>query len=481
LAASVLVAVLLATPDPAAPADRRDLEIEWVGAAGDEIEPNDGALGVFAPLSSEGDADQDRARFRVRISSSRRRPAVRLSLASVDPQSGRTRDRLPLIELHQDGAGWLTTPWLVVVSNSEDRNAPHLARRSLRVTLGDRVEARVRRGAGRAEVSSLMVGRPTGEAHPLAIVKFPLRATVLTSTPGGPPLVGGNVPGARVVMRHQLAVLNEVLASCAITVGPLADVEIAIADPPGPCLLAVGGPIGLPSAGGEVRLTVDGNRLGPLKVGAGYTPLETARILSRVLERAGFLVEMSVNARANNAAFETADLVVRRADGDLAELGSWDEQPLTTDPLQPLAIGAVRLDDGLEPYGPNSLRAGTLEERTLVKALASGERKAVEIFVVSRLTGSRKQGESFVASNGSSVRDVAIVDLRALGRARQAYTLAHEVGHVLLDDLGHPDGRGDRRTFLLMHSRSSSAVGGPRRLTPAQCDAMRSRAVELAL
>jgi hypothetical protein len=68
-----------------------------------------------------------------------------------------------------------------------------------------------------------------------------------------------------------------------------------------------------------------------------------------------------------------------------------------------------------------------------------------------------------------------IIDWRALARARQSFTVPHEIGHLLLGDLTHPDGRGDRRPWLLMNSRASSAVGGPRLIDPASCALMRDR------
>jgi hypothetical protein len=74
---------------------------------------------------------------------------------------------------------------------------------------------------------------------------------------------------------------------------------------------------------------------------------------------------------------------------------------------------------------------------------------------------------------------VVILDLPALARARQSYTLAHEVAHLLLDDLGHPDDAGDLRPSLLMSSFASSAVDGPKRLTAADCEAMRTRSAGL--
>ncbi|MBW2277798.1 MAG: hypothetical protein JRF63_09920 [Deltaproteobacteria bacterium] len=438
------------------------------------------ALGVFSPLAAEGSVQQDAARFRVLVDTPPGRPSSRLTLASVDPRTSRVRDRLRFVDLVRHRDGRLATPWLVLVSHPEDRSAPGFARRSLNVALGDVVQARLRLGGDRAQVFRMPVGRPSGERHPLAVRPIELRVSVLNAEAGGPPIVGGDMEGAREVMRHQISVLNDVLAPCGISAGPVAEVEVTVVDPPGPCLLSVGGRSGLPSAGGDVRLTVDGERYGPFRVGVGYAPVETARVLARKLEEAGFVADLSFNARASNAAFATTDIVVRHQDGSLADLGAWLDEPLTTDRVQSLSIGEVQLDDGLEPFGPNELATGTLEERTLVKALCAGDPRVIEIFVVSRFTGLRKQGESFVGSNRSALANVAIVDWRALGRARQAYTLAHEIGHILLDDLEHPDSRGDRRPFLLMHSRASSAVGGPMRITPEQCEVMRANAAALA-
>ncbi len=367
----------------------------------------------------------------------------------------------------------LATPWLVAVSSREDREAPELEGRALLVRLTDRVEARVRRGGGRARVSLRRVARPAGEDHPLSVRRLSVRVTVLRARRGGPPVVGGDERGAREVARHQLAVLDEVLAQCAIRVGPPREVEVLVADPPGPSLLAVGGDLGTPSAGGRIRLEVDGRRLDPWHVGTGNTPIETARDIAWRLREAGYLADPSANARNPHQAYGTADVVVRRADGTPAELSGWPGEPLSTDPAQPLEIGSVRLEDGLRPYGSRTILSGTVEERALVKLLGSTDQETVDLFLVNRFTGGGKQGESFVRSSGSSLSGVAIADLLALERTRQTYAVAHEIGHVLLDELGHPEDRGDDRPGLLMHSRSSSAVDGPRRITPRQCERMR--------
>jgi hypothetical protein len=476
LCAVALVCALSST----APADEQPMDLTWIDAGGSRLSEEDDALGVYSAVAAQLSVQRDPARFRIIVDGPARSPSLRLTLASVDPETGRVRDRLRWVDLARRRDGRLITPWLVLVSHPEDRTTPGLARRTLRVALGDVVEARLRRGGDRARVFRMPVGRPAGEDHPLAIRRIELRASVLRSAPGGPPIVGGDPTGAQEVMRHQIRVLNDVLAPCGISTGPVEEVEVAVVDPPGHCMLSVGGRAALPSAGGDARLTVDGERLGPFRVGAGFSPVETARVLARELRDAGFEARVSVNARIANAAFPTADIVVRRRGGAPAELGLWPDEPLSTDSAQEISIGVVSLDDGLEPFGPNDLAVGTLEERTLVKALSSGEPRVLEVFVVNRFTGSRKQGESFVASNRSALANVAIVDWRALDRARQAYTLAHELGHVLLDDLEHPDSRGDRRPFLLMHSRASSAVGGPMRITKEQCQIMRANAAALA-
>ena len=312
---------------------------------------------------------------------------------------------------------------------------------------------------------------------PILVVR--MRVIVLRASPGRAPIIGGDDAGAREVIRHQIEVANQVMSQCHIRVRSSNEMDIVIADPPGPCMLSVGEKYGLPSSGGEVRLTIDGGKLGPWNISGELTPEQTARALIRYIENAGFRTELTVGVRGSTDAFAQADLLVRRADGTLAEIGRWPHKPLTTDSMQSIDIGMVRLDDGLESYGVNEINMGTLEERTLLRALSNKEPGTVEIFIVNWFEGSRKQGESFIASPAGTLGDAAILDWRALGRARTAYTFTHELGHLLLGDLSHPDSRGDRRTWLLMHSRASSAVGGPNRITEEQCSIMRARLEEL--
>ena len=48
-------------------------------------------------------------------------------------------------------------------------------------------------------------------------------------------------------------------------------------------------------------------------------------------------------------------------------------------------------------------------------------------------------GESFIGQDGGAIRNVVVTDRAGIRSNQASFTLAHEVGHVLLDDPGHPD------------------------------------------
>jgi hypothetical protein len=472
LAACVLAAVCLGALAAWSAAPSPQIEVRFVDSSGAAIDPASGGIALWRPDDPDEGAGASAGAFRIEVSGVTKGAPVRVRLASRERSGTDARDTLEIAGIDgTTGAAAVRTPLLVLVADADDRNAPRLAGRALRAALGDVIEARVTAGKGPEASVRTTAGGPPHERKVLEV-----HVTVLRASLGGPPIVGGDEPGARAVMTSQLRVLGEVLSQCAI--GPV-ETGFVVADPPGPCLIAVGSRFGLPSAGGELRVQVDGRRLGPWRVPSGLQPIETAGEIGRRLVEAGFLAEVTGNARLAGAAHGTADVLVRRPDGTLSSIGPWPSRPLTTDPRQSLDVGEVRLDDGLSVCRDDLVRSGTLEERTLVKALAGRESRALEIIVAGRFAGAPKQGESFVRSSRSSLRDAVILDVPALARARQSYTLAHEVAHVLLDDLTHPDDRGDARPFLLMNSFASSAVNGPKRLTAADCAAMRARSAEL--
>jgi hypothetical protein len=120
-------------------------------------------------------------------------------------------------------------------------------------------------------------------------------------------------------------------------------------------------------------------------------------------------------------------------------------------------------------FGDMDSPSGTLEERSLVKSLEPVTRGAHVVYVP-YFSGGGRIGESFIYGDGSSVRNVVIVD-RSGARARQSsHAVAHELGHVLLDMPGHPDDFGKDTPHLLMDSDASDASAyGPRRLTNDEC------------
>ena len=72
--------------------------------------------------------------------------------------------------------------------------------------------------------------------------------------------------------------------------------------------------------------------------------------------------------------------------------------------------------------------AGTLEERTLLKALDDGDPATIEVVVVPCSPGGGRIGESFIGSDLSSVRNVVLLDRAGIRARKSSLTLAHELG-----------------------------------------------------
>jgi hypothetical protein len=454
--------------------DELELEVSWLNAKGVRIDPSSDALGLSRESGPLAGIEGDPARFKLRIASVPKRPSIRLSLVSLKPGTGSVRDRIE-IRLPVALEGAVETPWIVLVFDEEERFSPRREGRALRAGIEDTIEARVRIGGARAASWVMPVSRPSDEDHTKARMKIRLNVAMLREDVGGSPVAGSNSAEGRAIITYQLEVVSEILSQCAIDIGRIDLIPVRVVDPPGPGMISIGNRFGFPSAGGKVRLSVDGVRLGPWTIGHGYTPDETGRLIGHQLETAGFKIRRSRNAGLDTNAFQAADILVYREDNSLATVTKWPDQPLTTDPRQALEIGALRLDDGLDTYNDNNAHVGTIEERILIKALADNDIDTIDVFVISRFTRATRQGESFVHSENTYLGNTVIIDTQALGRARQSYTLSHELGHVLAGSLDHPDSSGDSRPQLLMHSRSSSALAGPKQLTASECEHIRKR------
>lgn len=142
----------------------------------------------------------------------------------------------------------------------------------------------------------------------------------------------------------------------------------------------------------------------------------------------------------------------------------------SNDPTLIVRVGRVDLADGLQHFGDMDSMAGTLEERALLKAFDDGDPTTLEIFVVPAFASGGRIGESFIASDLSSLRNVVILDRAGLRARRSSLTLAHELGHVLLNMPGHPDDFGvDTPTMLMDSDAADASAFGPRRLSLEDC------------
>jgi hypothetical protein len=219
-----------------------------------------------------------------------------------------------------------------------------------------------------------------------------------------------------------------------------------------------------------VRLRVDGHDV-TLPVARGAVPARVADAFVRSLERLRLVGVVSTNARIAPGAGGSDDVSVRRRDGRLVAVDApAGDAPVCTDATLAVRIGSVDLSDGLQHFGDMDSVAGTLEERTLIKGLDDGDPRTIEVIVVPFFGGGGRIGESFIASDLSSVRNVVILDRAGIRARRSSLTLAHELGHVLMDMPGHPDDFGiDTPTRLMDSDGSDASPFGPRRLTVEEC------------
>jgi hypothetical protein len=353
-----------------------------------------------------------------------------------------------------------------VVADDIDRNHPLVSERSVRAVLGGVLSVAVRG----AVVATIRVGGPRMTAvGPMPRLRARLRVFIVRDRARGAVPFGGDDAGARALAMRQVALANATWSQCGITFGPESETDVRVVDPPPSHLIAVGCDAGLPARGGELHLRIDGRAVRvPLR--ALMSPRAAARALAQGIEAAGFAARISENARIEPAAGRSADVLVRRRDGQLANVDAPDSGSVSTDPTLRACIGTVDLADGLEHFVDVDAPAGTLEERTLIKAFDDGDPTRIDVFMVPSFSGGGRVGESFIYADRSSVRNVVVEDRAGIRADRASFALAHELGHILLDMPGHPDDFGlDTPTLLMDSDAADPTAFGPRRLTLAEC------------
>jgi hypothetical protein len=353
------------------------------------------------------------------------------------------------------------------VADDLDRRHPLVADRSLKVELGGAL------AVASARMEKLQMIRVAGPREspvgPIERYRAALRLFLVRLSPHGPPPVGRDDAAALAIARAEVERANAIWGACGISFGPPRALEVAIVDPPRPHLLALGCDHGLPASGGVVRLRVEGREVS-VTLTAGLRPAAAARLVAAAITRAGFEARISDNPAMGAGAFGTSDVLVRRRGGQLASLEPPARGPLSSDPTLTACIGRVDLEDGLQHFGDVDAIAGTVEERALVKAFDDGDPSTLEVFLVPSFGGGGRIGESFIAADGGAIRDVLVEDRGAVRTGSASFALAHELGHILLDDPGHPDDFGiDTPTRLMDADAANASAYGPRRLLAAEC------------
>jgi hypothetical protein len=360
---------------------------------------------------------------------------------------------------------WASAPLRLVVDDV-DRNHPLVAERSIKAEVGGAIV--LRDGGHKAQLIRVL-GPRSSPVGPIGRLRATLRPFVVRFTPGGAPAIGGTDVGAVNALRSEISSASGIWGQCGLTLGDPRTQEIKLVDPPPSHLVALGDDLGIAASGGEIRLRADGKTFSvPTK--AGESPDRVASDLALAAEHAGLLAVVSPNARIGPGLAPSVDVSIRRKDGVLVAVEAAPGSPVSTDTTLSVRIGSVDLSDGLQHFTDMDAMAGTLEERTLLKALDDGDSSTIEVVVVPLFAGGGRIGESFIGSDLSSVRNVVLLDRAGIRARKSSLTLAHELGHVLMDLPGHPDDYGVDTPTLLMDSDAADASPfGPRRISLDEC------------
>ncbi|MGD0676789.1 MAG: hypothetical protein ABSC94_15355 [Polyangiaceae bacterium] len=383
----------------------------------------------------------------------------------IDQLGAVTASPSPCARPYEGVKCWATRP-LRFVGDDVDRNHPLVVGRSIKAQVGGAI---VFRSGGRKLQMVRVLGPRSSPVGSIGRLRVRLRPFVLRVGAGGAPAIGGTDSGAVEDLHNELASAAAIWGQCGVTFGDLRQLDVKVVDPPPPHLVAVGDVLGLPASGGEIKLRVDNRRIDLVTI-PGESPDAVAARLAREVERAGLLAVVSPNARIGPASGGSVDVSVRRRDETLLAVEAAAGGRVSTDQTLTVRIGSVDLSDGLQHFSDADAMAGTLEERTLLKALDDGDPTTIEVVVVPLFAGGGRIGESFIGSDLSSLRNVVLIDRAGIRTRKSSLTVAHELGHVLMDLPGHPDDYAlDTPTLLMDSDAADASPFGPRRLPLEHC------------
>ena len=359
------------------------------------------------------------------------------------------------------------SPPIRAVGDATDRQHPLVRSTSLLAEVGGRIFVQIE---GREAVSIRVGGPRSTSLGAIERLRVKIKTHIIRATAGGTPPVGGSDAGAVQLLKDELSIASALWGQCGVNFGDPAELDIKVVDPPPPYLLGVGCELGLPASGGALTFLVNGSRL-EVPVSAGDTPRAVADRTVRALEALGFRAVLSANAKIARGALRTVDVLVYDAKGQPATLAQTLESPLSSDATLSACIGEVDLSDGLTHFSDYDAAAGTIEERSLIKAFDDGDPTSIDLYIIPNFAHSGRIGESFIYADGASVRNAVIIDRAGIRAGSRSHTLAHEIGHILLDMPGHPDDYGvDMPSTLMDADAADASIFGPRRLSVSECE-----------
>lgn len=447
------------------------LEVRWLSDQGEVVDPEKAGLTLVRspPVrwSEEDTTVVDEGAFRL-LAVGSEEDVEGLGIRSED-ENGRSLDHLELDDWFPTacprdmamGRCQISRP-LRIALDREDRQHPASSERSVQGVLGGKISIVL----GSKVLSTTRIIAPQrGLQGASRWWRAKLRVFLVRERPRGAPPFGVTDAIARALTQAQIAQANAVWGQCGISFGIPDQAEITVVDPPGPVMLVVGCGAGLPASGGKLSFRVEGREI-QIKTELGQPPASVARRVASALGAARYQVAVSEVLRAGFSAGGAVDLIARRR-GIPAVFSALQ----STDATLQVCIGSVDFSDGLQHFTDTDAVAGTLEERTLLRALEDGDPRTIEVVMIPSFATGGRIGESFIAGDHGSLRNMILEDRAGIRAGNVSFTLAHELGHVLLDVPGHSDDYGmDTPTRLMDSDAADPSPFGPRRLTLAECE-----------
>lgn len=427
-----------------------------------------GLPGHLATLAHQPDMSIDADAVRFVLCGAQLPPAVDVRTLDRSGNSFDQRLRVPLertLLAREPGKICLQSPLVRITAERIDANYVSLGQCQLEGQSGGQVQL----GHGGQTWFSIPVAGPQQVSFGPTVWNAHLRVRIVRSWAKGVPPIGRDDSAAVELVRHEIHVANQLWGQCGIFFGDEEAIDVAVMDPPEPAMLSIGCGAAMAASGGHIELQIGRHSLG-IQTRAGDSPRVVALRLARITETLGIRTEIHANPRIQPAAQESFDLEFRTRSGARLPIQAASNRPLSDDATLGICVGVVDLTDGLDHFTNSNAMAGTLEERALLRSVVDRDPGTIDVVVIEGFSRPGRIGESFVGSESGYLGNVVIINPAALRVGARSFALAHELGHILLDQPGHPDDYGVDTPWSLMDSDAvDGTLYGPKHLTRSDC------------